>query len=129
MLNKFNERYQDRGTIKWLGMYLSEHTASMDADKSSRSLKILQKKQMNFLEIATILDSALIKNQAVSIQLEEIDTDGNYLPDITGKIEGYEDSGIWIDNTHIAYEEIRNISLYTEIKWSAFEKKKSKLSY
>lgn len=124
MLNKFNERYQDRGTIKWLGMYLSEHTASMDADQTNRKRKIPQKKQMNFLEIASILDCAIVRSQSVCIQLEEIDVDGNYLPDIIGKIEGYEDGGIWIGQVQIAYDEIRNIHLHNELKWSQHKETK-----
>ncbi|WP_231620919.1 hypothetical protein [Carnobacterium maltaromaticum] len=37
MLNRFNERYIDRGTIKWMEMFLSEHTASMYEEKKKRS--------------------------------------------------------------------------------------------
>lgn len=43
MLNRFNERYVDRGTIKWMGMFLSEHTASLHEDKKKRST-IVEKK-------------------------------------------------------------------------------------
>ncbi|WP_157456619.1 hypothetical protein [Carnobacterium maltaromaticum] len=40
MLNKFNESYVCRGIIKFTGMYLSEYTAAMEADRK-KLLKVV----------------------------------------------------------------------------------------
>lgn len=118
MLNKFNERYVDRGVVKWMGMFLSEHTASIQTDKKKRSFIVEKKEQMNETDIYSILNEAITNNSMVIIQVEEINTDGNYQEDLIGWIEGYEDSYIYLSGNKIALESIRNIQLYSQLKWS-----------
>lgn len=118
MLNKFNDHYQDRGTVKWQGMYLSEHSQSLENDATELADTISQKPQMTSFEIASVLDSAIVKNKKVAIQIEEINENGDYAKDTIGKIRGYDELGIYIDHIKVGYDEIRNIQLYEEIKWS-----------
>lgn len=118
MLNRFNERYVDRGVVKWMGMFLSEHTASIQRDKKKRSFIVEKKEQMNENDIYSILNEAITNNSMVIIQVEEINTDGNYQEDLIGWIEGYEDSYIYLSGNKIALESIRNIQLYSQLKWS-----------
>ena len=118
MLNRFNERYVDRGVVKWMGMFLSEHTASIQTDKKKRSFIVEKKEQMNEFDIYSILNEAITNNSMVIIQVEEINTDGNYQEDLIGWIEGYEDSYIYLSGNKIALESIRNIQLYSQLKWS-----------
>ena len=118
MLNRFNERYVDRGVVKWMGMFLSEHTASIQTDKKKRSFIVEKKEQMNETDIFSILNEAITNNSMVIIQVEEINTDGNYQEDLIGWIEGYEDSYIYLSGNKIALESIRNIQLYSQLKWS-----------
>ncbi|MBC9808762.1 hypothetical protein [Carnobacterium maltaromaticum] len=118
MLNKFNERYVDRGVVKWMGMFLSEHTASIQTDKKKRSFIVEKKEQMNETDIYSILNEAITNNSMVIIQVEEINTDGNYQEDLIGWIEGYEDSYIYLSGNKIVLESIRNIQLYSQLKWS-----------
>ena len=118
MLNKFNERYVDRGVVKWMGMFLSEHTASIQSDKNKRSFIVKKKEQMNETDIYSILNEAITNNSMIIIQAEEINTDGNYQEDLIGWIEGYEDSYIYLSGNKIALESIRNIQLYSQLKWS-----------
>ena len=118
MLNRFNERYVDRGVVKWMGMFLSEHTASIQRDKKKRSFIVEKKEQMNETDIYSILNEAITNNSMVIIQVEEINTDGNYQEDLIGWIEGYEDSYIYLSGNKIALESIRNIQLYSQLKWS-----------
>lgn len=118
MLNRFNERYVDRGVVKWMGMFLSEHTASIQTDKKKRSFIVEKKEKMNEINIYSILNEAITNNSMVIIQVEEINTDGNYQEDLIGWIEGYEDSYIYLSGNKIALESIRNIQLYSQLKWS-----------
>lgn len=118
MLNRFNERYVDRGVVKWMGMFLSEHTASIQKDKKKRSFIVEKKEQMNETDIYSILNEAITNNSMIIIQVEEINTDGNYQEDLIGWIEGYEDSYIYLSGNKIALESIRNIQLYSQLKWS-----------
>lgn len=125
MLNRFNERYVDRGVVKWMGMFLSEHTASIQTDKKKRSFIVEKKEKMNEINIYSILNEAITNNSMVIIQVEEINTDGNYQEDLIGWIEGYEDSYIYLSGNKIALESIRNIQLYNQLKWSQNERHKS----
>lgn len=118
MLNRFNERYVDRGTIKWMGMFLSEHTASMHEDKKKRYIIVEQKEQMSEDDIFSILNEAIINNSMIIVQIEEITTDGNYSEDLIGWIEGYEDSYLYLSGNKIVLDSIRNIQLYNQTKWS-----------
>lgn len=121
MLNKFNERYVDRGVVKWMGMFLSEHTASIQTDKKKRSFIVEKKEQMNETDIYSTLNEAITNNSMVIIQIEEINTDGNFQEDLVGWIEGYEDSYIYLSGNKVDLESIRNIKLYNQLKWSHYE--------
>ncbi|WP_317945946.1 hypothetical protein [Carnobacterium maltaromaticum] len=118
MLNKFNETYQDRGTIKWMGMYLSEHTASLEAEKK-KLLKIVPvKPRMSSEDIEKVIDTAILRSSLVAIQIEAVDDDGNYSEDIIGELEGYDELGFWVDGQLVEYDSIRNIQEYAQLKWS-----------
>ena len=51
--------------------------------------------------------------------MEARDLNGNYYPDIIGKIKGFDELGIYIEETKIGYDEIRNVCLYSHIKWQS----------
>ena len=93
MLNKFNETYQDRGTIKWMGMYLSEHTASLETEKKKLLKVVTVKPRMRSEDIEKVIDTAILRSSLVAIQLEAVDDDGNYSEDIIGELEGYDELG------------------------------------
>lgn len=118
MLNKFNENYQDRGTIKWMGFYLSEHTTSLEAEKK-KLLKIVPvKPRMSSEDIEKVIDTAILRSSLVAIQIEAVDDDGNYSEDIIGELEGYDELGFWVDGQLVEYDSIRNIQEYAQLKWS-----------
>ena len=54
----------------------------------------------------------------VFVQLEAVDKEGNYSDDIIGNLQGYDESGFWIDGQLIEYDSIRNIQEYAQLKWS-----------
>ena len=121
MLNRFNERYQDRGTIKWQGMFLSEHNSSMDQIQKELKHTVPKKEQMSFEEISEVLNAAVVYNKSIAIQLESVDENNNYFDDIVGKLQGYDELGFWVSRTKVNYDEIRNVEFYDEIKWSSLD--------
>lgn len=118
MLNKFNETYQDRGTIKWMGMYLSEHTASLEAEKKKLLKVVPVKPRMSSEDIEKVIDTAILRSSLVAIQIEAVDDEGNYSEDIIGELEGYDELGFWVDGQLVEYDSIRNIQEYAQLKWS-----------
>lgn len=121
MLNRFNERYKDRGVIKWQGMFLSEHNSSMDQIQKELKHTVPKKEHMSFEEISEVLNAAVVNNKSIAIQLESVDADNNYSDDIVGKLQGHDELGLWVSGTKVIYDEIRNVEFYDEIKWSSFD--------
>lgn len=113
--------YEDRKLLKWNGFYLSEHTAQMDAKKAAKAYSWPAKPTLSPTEIDRILYEARLKDKNIAIQKEEVNEEGHYLPDITGKIQGYDTLGIYIANQKIDYDEIRNVEFITVKKWSSLE--------
>ncbi|TFI66632.1 hypothetical protein CKN82_11065 [Carnobacterium divergens] len=121
MLNRFNERYKDRGVVKWQGMFLSEHNSSMDQIQKELKHTVPKKEQMSFEEISEVLNAAVVNNKSISIQLESVDENNNYFNDIVGKLQGHDELGLWVSGTKVNYDEIRNVEFYDEIKWSSLD--------
>lgn len=113
--------YNDRGRLKWVGFYLSDHTEEIDTDNEQRANQNLAKEQMATEEISKILKTALIKNRSVCIQKEERNVEGYYPDDIVGKILGGDELGIYVGDNKVHYDEIRHIEFYQEHKWSRLE--------
>ncbi|MFS7207039.1 hypothetical protein [Carnobacterium divergens] len=121
MLNRFNERYKDRGVVKWQGMFLSEHNSSMDQIQKELKHTVPKKEQMSFEKISEVLNAAVVNNKSMAIQLESVDADNNYSDDIIGKLQGHDELGLWVSGTKVNYDEIRNVEFYDEIKWSSLD--------
>lgn len=116
--NSYFREYQDRGIQKWQGMYLSEHTAEMEKEQKREQRTILPKKVMTENEIQELLTSAYQNQRIIAIQLEMKDLENNYFDDITGTIKGFDALGIFVGDTKVHYDEIRNIELPVFHKWS-----------
>lgn len=121
MLNKFNESYVCRGIIKFTGMYLSEHTAAMDTDRKKLLKVVPVKPCMSQESINEVIDQAILNSSLVAVQLEAVDKEGHYSDDVIGSLQGYDESGFWIDGQLIEYDSIRNIQEYAQLKWSFIE--------
>lgn len=113
--------YQDRKLLKWKGFYLSEHTRQMNAKKAEKAYVWPAKIAMDYDEIERILYEARLKGYNIAIQKEEVNEEGQYSPDIVGKIQGYDSRGIYVDNQKIDYDEIRHVACINIAKWSALE--------
>lgn len=114
------DEYQDRGIIKWdSGFFVSEHTAALAKEKAAREVIWPAKEIMDKEEIDRVLYEAKIKNKSVAIQKEEVDEEGLYSPDIIGKIQGFDELGIYVGDQKVDYDEIRNVEFHVEKKWSS----------
>lgn len=110
--------YNDRGLLKWAGFYLSDHTERIDADVEQRVNQNLAKEQMTTEEITAILNVAVLKRKTVCIQKEERDSEGYYPDDIIGKINGYDELGIFVGDHKVHYDEVRHVEIQELDKWS-----------
>lgn len=115
----YGDSYDDRGMVKWAGFYLSEHTDLMNKDDKKRLTSPSQKPQMELDEINKIMEEARLKDKSVCIQMEARDLNGNYFPDVIGKIKGFDELGIYIEETKIGYYEIRNVNFIYQKKWNS----------
>lgn len=110
--------YQDRGLLKWLGFYLSDHTEKIDKEKELSKNVNIAKSQMESNKIQEILAQSALKRLPVSIQKEERDLEGYYPDDIVGLIDGGDELGLYISGQKVGYDEIRHIELLDWHKWS-----------
>lgn len=117
-MTELNRYYHDRGLKKYSGFYLSEHSAKIESSKKVRGKFNLAKPRMNSLDIQGVLNQAILKSSQVSIQIEAVDEEGYYYDDVTGRIAGYDELGIYISNEKVSYDEIRHIDIYQPPKWS-----------
>ncbi|MBC9786969.1 hypothetical protein GLO25_00720 [Carnobacterium maltaromaticum] len=101
-----------------MGMYLSEHTASLQAEKKKLLKVVPVKPRMSSEDIEKVIDMAILRSSLVAIQIEAVDDDGNYSEDIIGELEGYDELGFWVDGQLVEYDSIRNIQEYAQLKWS-----------
>lgn len=115
---EYGKEYVDRGIVKWAGMYLSEHTTSLNEVQQAFANQAKQKVQMQTSEINHVLAEAQLKNLVVSIQKEERDLDGNYHSDIIGVIEGFDERGLFISGEKVDFDEIRHVAISNREKWS-----------
>lgn len=113
-----NDEYHDRGIKKWAGFYLSEHTAIQEKLTDERKKENQQKPQMYPKQIALVLNEAISKNKPVAIQIEAIDQNRNYKDDIVGLVVGGDELSIYVNDTKVDFDEIRNIQFSTLKKWT-----------
>ncbi|AYW45118.1 hypothetical protein LQF61_00630 [Tetragenococcus koreensis] len=112
--------YVDRKRLKWMGFYLSEHTAQMVHTSLEEYAVVEEKNDMISQEITEVMEEALLKDKSVAIQTNEL-VNHSYLPDVIGKIKGHNEDGVFIDETFVAYDAIKHIEFYQYHKWSEID--------
>lgn len=117
-MNYLNDEYRDRGIKKWAGFYLSEHTATQEKETNEKKKFNPQKKQMDSQKIASLVNESILKNKSVAIQIEAVDQNGHYKDDVVGLIVGGDELGIYVKDTKVDFDEIRNIQFVTLKKWT-----------
>ncbi|MBO0454819.1 MULTISPECIES: hypothetical protein [Enterococcus] len=110
------QTYQDRGMMKWIGFYLSDHTAVLGKEAVERNHINAGKEQMSLEEIGEVLQQGYLKNKRLAIQLETLDNEGNYLNDLVGKIVGQKEEQIYLNEEergmlHLTIEQIHHVTL------------------
>lgn len=118
--------YQDRKMAKWLGFYLSEHTAEMSKEDAEREKIWPRKAAMEEAEVAKILEQAFNQQQKIILQLAELNLEGHPLPDIVATVEGIGEQGIYLLNETgelqvLPLAAMNHIAFETEKKWSQVE--------
>lgn len=108
--------YQDRGMMKWIGFYLSDHTAVLNKESKERNHINVEKEQMTLEEIGKVLQQAYLQNKRIAIQLEALDDEGNYLDDLVGRIIGQKEEQIYLNEeergaVHLAIEQIHHVEI------------------
>lgn len=116
--SEFFRQYHDRGMLKWMGFYLSEHTAALSKEKSERNLIITGKAKMELLEIEALLEQAFRKDMLIAIQLDEKDLMNQFKEDIIGKISGIDESMLYVGTVPIELGHIRHVEILNAKKWS-----------
>lgn len=113
LVTQFLNQYHDRGMMKWQGFYLSDHTASLNKidQQDAKRLNRKHSEQMTSEEIQTAINIAITKHLPVKIELDFQDKDGYIAPFIAGKIAGYYQDKLIINNDFIAIDTIYAIKL------------------
>lgn len=106
----FDHDYRDRGVVKWQGFYLSDHTAALKKQAKQEAKKYPARAQQSMEEISQVLSEAYANGQAVSVQLNNRNLNGEFLPDLVGKVIGYEDEMVYLEGQQgFEIGDVRNI--------------------
>ncbi|MGY3703983.1 hypothetical protein BW731_01995 [Vagococcus martis] len=115
---ELNHHYHDRGIKKYLGFYLSEHTRELHHMDEKHSTYHVGKSMMDFEEILSVINESILKQVPVRIQPNIANSDnGSFSNELLGKIQGYTETTIYIDELPIELSLIRHIELASEVKW------------
>ena len=101
VVQQFPNEYQNHGMLKWQVFYLSDQTSKLN--KSARQQYETEhrqhSKEMTREAINHIIKNALLKNLPVKVELNEIFQDHIIPPSIEGKIKGFYQNRLVIENT------------------------------
>lgn len=110
--------YKDRGILKWQGMFLSEHTASINKVKEME-IEPSRLSQQASSEIDYYLEQSIKYNKVLSIQLNSLDGLGRTKKDIVGVFRGFVDQEtLLINDEYISLDDIRHIQMKNFQKWN-----------
>lgn len=99
----------DRGMVKWQGFYLADYTQAIERVTMREQHQDQLATQQSLSEMSAIMWEAMHLHQRVSIQQAAVNSDQVSLPSITGYVHGYDDEGIFVDHTHIAYTDLWHV--------------------
>lgn len=113
----FNE-YKDRGIQKWLGFFLSEHTAQIAAIEKAEAV-LPRLPQQSEQEIEFYLERSIKHNKVLEIQLNTLNHLGNPKPHVFGTFRGMADlETAMIGDQYIPFDDIRHVKIHNFLKWS-----------
>lgn len=91
--------YDDRKMAKWLGFYLSEHTAQMQCEQNQRNRQQPLKKNMSVQEISQALELSFNQQKTVAIQLNYLNSEKQPSADIIGIVKGMQENQLYLLQT------------------------------
>lgn len=117
-MHYLNHEYHDRGMLKWQTAFaVSELSKSISDGRKNSLHEVMPKIQMSDAEIDLIMREAIMFDYVIAIQLNITDT-GKYREDIVGKYQGADEYGFYVDKQMIHAEDIRNVEILNNLKWS-----------
>ena len=105
----FKNDYRERGTVKWNGYFLSDHTSSLKSKVHERHQQTKRLPRMTVEDIRQTLMHALLEYHEVVIQKDVQDETGKLFKNIVGRVDGFSDRGVVIDKEHLLFENIRAV--------------------
>lgn len=115
---ELNHHYHDRGIKKYMGFFLSDHTSRLHEETAKDYRVVDGRGSMSYEEINDVLNVAILKNKSVSIQINTRDNETrNFNDDIIGKLKGYTNEELFLDDIAIPMTLIRNVKLVDDTKW------------
>lgn len=110
--DSFFKNYQEEGMIRWTEPYIGDYRKELQKIAEERKKDHKKKPEMNMDSISKVVMKAYKGQHRVVIQMKTTDKEGRLLPDISGIIEGYLDTGtIVIAGDLIDLDKVNNIQL------------------
>ncbi|GKQ42969.1 hypothetical protein RD055328_08920 [Companilactobacillus sp. RD055328] len=111
LVAKFFNEYQDRGTVKWQGFYLSDHTAAVKKEENSinENTKRTHAEEMSSFKIQEVINMAIKKEKQVIVDLRFLNNNLEVTKPIVGRIEGYYQTKLLIGNKYVDINDIYSI--------------------
>lgn len=108
--------YHDRGMVKWLGFFMSDHTNFMDQERSHEQ-ELVRLPQQESETIDQLLQQSWEHTQTVSLQVEV----NNQLVNHEGIIIGFERPFVFLQTDTgmltLLFDAIRHVDLIKREKW------------
>jgi len=104
--------YQDRGMMKWMGFYLSEHTSQLESESRERNTQVLSMGEMSLEEIEEKLAFAHLKNRPIYLQIKIHHREKSDLRECFGPFQGADDWGnIYVNGERISLEDVTYVGI------------------
>lgn len=110
--NYFKNDYRERGVIKWQGFLLSDHTNALKKNEIDNHFEEIKFPLMTVKKIKDIVTQAMSSYEMVVVQLNVTDTEHKAPKNITGFIDGYDNTNIYINNKSYDIQFIKGIVKY-----------------
>ncbi|GAK31645.1 hypothetical protein WOSG25_120370 [Weissella oryzae SG25] len=111
----FEERYYDRGMVKWLGYYLSDHTEQIAKEQAYNTQIKARSWQtaMTEIEITALLFKAYRQRLKVDLQVKLQSIDGTLPALVSGIVQGYDENNfVFIGTDAIKIDDIQWVGFH-----------------
>jgi len=105
----FQNDYRERGKMKWNGFFLSDHTATLKKDDQIRHTNTEKLPAISLDVARQRLRQAFVNYDSVTVQQNIINTKRQFVPNVTGLVNGFSDLGVYINQELIPFETIRTV--------------------